>query len=133
MHYDITKPDELETLIAELELIRDGKPVSQDKLQKLRDLKSGAIMTLDLLKRGASSVEISERGHYTIGLIEEILHRDPQSPVYADPKNLLYAASAYSNAGRNDLTIPLLDECAEKHSKLREYAQKMKDELTPEQ
>ena len=137
MHYEITEPDDLERVIAELELIKKGKPVSPEELKKIRDLKSGAVIIWDILRKTDVPVEVSERGHYTIGLIEEIGYRNPQSPVHNDPFNLIYAACAYKDAGRKDLAVLLLDEFlgehAEKHPKLREYAQKMKDELTSEQ
>lgn len=106
--------------------------MSREELQKLYHAKSGGIIQWDILKKADAPMQVSQRGHYALAVIEEILYRHPESPVYNDQVNLLSAASAYANAGETDTAIKLLEEHAEKHPKLREYAQKTRDELNSE-
>lgn len=108
---------DVEELIAQLEPIyEESEELTEDQLLRLRDLKSAAIAAWDLIRAVESEtavqspVNVSQRGWYAVGVMEEILYRNPRSPVRGDMINLHSAASSFAQAGEYKRSLHILDE-----------------------
>lgn len=131
---------DIEELIAQLESIYSGdQEITKDQLLKLRDLKSAAIVAWDIIRKvekqtvRQSPINISQRGWYAVGLMEEILYRNPNSPMMGDLINLHSAASSFCSAGDYERSLSLLDEALkspEIRPRLRDYLQNQRLRVT---